>query len=151
MKKIILSLLHVFLVAAVFAQKDNPVKWTFTSKKVNATTYEVKLSATLAPKWHIYSQNAGGEGPVPTSIVFDKNPLVKNEGTTAELGKLIKEYSKVFEGNLNFYNGKVEFVQKVTKKAAVNTIYKGKVTYMVCDDEKCLAPTTVPFSITLAK
>jgi hypothetical protein len=151
MKKIILSLVTIVLAIASFGQKDNPVKWAFTSKKINATTYEVKLSATLAPKWHIYSQNAGGEGPVPTSIVFDKNPLVKNEGATAELGKLIKEYSKVFEGNLNFYNGKVEFVQKVTKKAAVNTIYKGKVTYMVCDDEKCLAPTTIPFSVTLAK
>jgi hypothetical protein len=151
MKKIILSLIAVFAMAFAFAQNVNPVKWTFTSKKINATTFEVRATATLAPQWHIYSQNVGGEGPVPTSVTFDKNPLVKTEGAVKEEGKLIKEYNKVFGANMNFYKGKVEFVQKVTRKASVNTVFKGKVYYMVCDEEKCLAPTTVPFSVTLAK
>jgi Disulphide bond corrector protein DsbC len=151
MKKSILSLAFGLATIALFAQKENPVKWAFSSKKINATTYEIRLSATLAPKWHIYSQTTEGDGPVPTSIVFDKNPLVKSEGAIAEQGKLKKEYNKFFGANVSSYDNRVEFVQRVTKKALVNTIYKGKITYMVCDDEKCLPPTTLPFSVALAK
>ncbi len=147
MKKIILSLLVVFASLIVNAQIEKPVTWAFTAKKISAMEYELHMTASMQNKWHIYSQEIKGDGPVPTSINFDKNPLVKLVGNVAELGKVVKEYSKVFSMNLSYFANKVDFVQKITLKSVLNTIAKGKVTFMTCNDEKCLAPTTIPFSI----
>ncbi|MEQ1552621.1 MAG: protein-disulfide reductase DsbD domain-containing protein [Ferruginibacter sp.] len=146
MKKITLALFVLLFSVSVHAQITSPVKWNYTAKKIAVGIYELHITATIEPKWHIYSQDAG-EGPVPTSIAIDKNPLITLDGKITELGKLQKEYSKVFSSTLKFYSNKVDFVQKIKLKTTVNTIAKGKVTFMVCNDEKCLAPSTIPFSI----
>jgi len=147
MKKTILFFFASFIFAGSFAQMENPVKWTYTAKKIKGDVYELHMTAVLEPKWHIYSQDIKGDGPVPTSFTFDKNPLIKTDGKVVELGKLEKEYDKNFGMNLKFYGNKVDFVQKVKLKSAVNTIAKGKITYMVCNDKKCLPPKDVPFAI----
>lgn len=147
MKKLILSFLSVVFFATSFAQMENPVKWTYTAKKIKGDVYELHMTAILEPKWHIYSQDISGDGPVPTSFAFDKNPLVKADGKVAEMGKQEKEYDKNFGMTLKYYGNKVDFVQKIKLKAAVATIAKGKITYMVCNDKKCLPPKDVPFAI----
>ena len=147
MKKIILFFFPLFFFMAAFAQMENPVKWTYTAKKIKGNMYELHMTATLEPKWHIYSQDIKGDGPVPTSFTFDKNPLVKTDGAVAEVGKLEKDFDKNFNMTLKYYGNKVDFVQRVKLKSAVNTFAKGKITYMVCNDKKCLPPKDVPFSI----
>jgi len=147
MKKLLLTFLPFFLFAAAFAQMENPVKWTYTAKKIKGDVYELHMTAVLEPKWHIYSQDIKGDGPVPTSFAFDKNPLVKPDGKVVEMGKLEKEYDKNFGMMLKYFGNKVDFVQKIKLKAAVATLAKGKITYMVCNDKKCLPPKDVPFSI----
>lgn len=149
MKKITFSLLITMLFsAAAFAQIENPVKWSYTSKKISDKVYEVHITASLDPKWHIYAQDAG-EGPEPTSINFSKNPLVSLDGKVKEVGSLEKEYDKNFGSVLKFYSTKVTFVQKVKLRSDVATVIKGSVNYMVCNDKKCLPPKDVPFSIKL--
>ena len=147
MKKIILSALVLFFAITVSAQTQDPVKWTYSAKKISADTYELHMTATVSGKWHIYSQDIPEGGAVPTSFTFDKNPLVKTDGKVAEIGKLEKVYDKNFKMNLKFYSNKVDFVQKVKLKTAINTVAKGKITFMVCNDEKCLPPKDVAFAI----
>ena len=147
MKKTILFFFPLFFFMAAFAQMENPVKWTYSAKKIKGNMYELHMTATLEPKWHIYSQDIKGDGPVPTSFTFDKNPLVKTDGAVAEVGKLEKDFDKNFNMTLKYYGNKVDFVQRVKLKSAVNTFAKGKITYMVCNDKKCLPPKDVPFSI----
>jgi hypothetical protein len=147
MKKLILSVVVLFFVVAANAQIENPVKWTYSAKKISADIYELHMTATMQSKWHIYSQDIKGDGPVPTSFSFDKNPLIKAEGVVSEVGKLQQEYNKDFKMNVKFYANKVDFVQKIKLKAAAATVAKGKVTYMVCDDKKCLPPKDVAFAI----
>jgi len=147
MKKLLLAFLPFFFFSAAFAQMENPVKWTYTAKKIKGDVYELHMTAVLEPKWHIYSQDIKGDGPVPTSFAFDKNPLVKPDGKVVEMGKLEKEYDKNFGMTLKYFGNKVDFVQKIKLKAAVATLAKGKITYMVCNDKKCLPPKDVPFSI----
>jgi len=149
MKKIILSLIVSACFFAANAQIENPVTWTYSAKKIKGNMYELHMTAVLEGKWHIYSQDAG-EGPVATSFAFDKNPLVKTDGNVAEAGKLEKEYDPNFKSTLKFYTGKVDFVQKVQLRSAVNTVAKGKVTYMICNDKKCLPPRDVDFSIKIS-
>ncbi len=145
MKKIVAMLLLMMPVLA-FAQDMNPVKWTFTSKKVNATTYEVHATATIESGWHLYAQEAG-EGPVPTTFTFAKNPLAPAQGKTSEVGKLHKAFDKNFNSELKYYENTVTFVQKVTVKGKAVTKVKGSVEFMVCDDHQCLPPTSVDFAV----
>jgi thiol:disulfide interchange protein DsbD len=148
MNKLFFTLALVFIVGLGFAQVENPVTWTFTAKKISAKQYELHMSAAVDGNWHIYSQDAG-EGPEPTSFTFVKNPLVKLDGKVKEDGKLESLYDPNFKSTLKFYNSKVDFVQKVSVKSTANTIIKGSVVYMVCNDRRCLPPKEVPFSIKL--
>lgn len=147
MKKLILiafALISILLNAS--AQIENPVEWTYSAKKIGSKQYEVHLTAKIEGKWHIYAQDAG-EGPEPTSFVFNKNPLIKLVGKVNEVGKLEKSFDKNFNSTLKYYNNKVDFVQKISLKSSASTVLKGTVTYMVCNDNKCLPPKDVPFSI----
>lgn len=149
MKKILLvSIVSFMFVSVLSAQIQNPVKWSYTAKKTGDKTYELHMKATLDPKWHIYAQDAG-EGPEPTTFSFDKNPLVKFDGKVTESGKLEKAYDPNFKSTLRYYSNEVDFIQKVTVKSAASTMVKGTVSYMVCDDHKCLPPKEIPFSIKL--
>ena len=129
-----------------FAQIENPVQWEFTSKKISEKVYELYATATIENKWHVYSQQAG-EGPEPTSLKFSVNPLVVLNGKVREEGKMEKVYDPNFKSTLQFYSNKVSFVQKIKLKSAVATVVKGSLTYMVCNDKKCLPPKEIPFSI----
>lgn len=150
MKKLIFTLFSLVVFAVANAQISDPVKWIFTSKKIGPKTYELHLSATLDPKWHIYAQDAG-EGPEPTALSFSKNPIVTLDGKPKEVGKLEKSFDPNFNSELKFYADKVSFVQKIKLKSDVPTVVKGKITYMVCNDRKCLPPKDVPFSIKVSK
>ncbi len=146
MKKIILAFIVMFFGTVVDAQIENPIKWAYSAKKINADTYELHITATLQPKWHIYAQDAG-DGPVATLITVDKNPLIKLNGAVKEVGSLEKKYDANFKSTLNYFSKKVDFVQTIKVKAGIATVVKGKVTFMVCDDKKCLPPKDVAFSI----
>jgi DsbC/DsbD-like thiol-disulfide interchange protein len=50
---------------------------------------------------------------------------------------------------VNYYEKTVDFVQVVKVKGKAKTSLTGKVEFMVCNDEKCLPPSEVPFTINL--
>ena len=149
MKK--LSILFIFLVSAfsVFAQSSKQVKWVFTSKKVAEKTYEVHMTATINGNFHMYAQNVGVEGPLPTAFVFTKNPLLQLDGKVKEIGKLVKKYESTWSGNVNYYEKTVNFVQTVKVRGSAKTNLAGKVEFMVCDESKCLPPGEVEFSVAI--
>jgi DsbC/DsbD-like thiol-disulfide interchange protein len=149
MRKLILviSLLFYFGFQAN-AQLENPVNWVFSAKKIANKQFELHLKANVQSGWHIYAQDAG-EGPVPTSFEFNPNPLVKFDAKTTEIGKLESKFDPNFNSKLKYYNNEVDFVKKVTVKSTATTTVKGTLTYMVCNEKKCLPPKEIPFSITL--
>jgi thiol:disulfide interchange protein DsbD len=99
--------------------------------------------------WHTYSQFTPDGGPVPTSFNFSKNPLFKLDGKVKENGNLIKKHEDVFGVDVKYFNGKVDFVQRVTVKGNARTNVTGSVEFMVCNDHQCLPPATEKFSIAL--
>ena len=143
-------LFFVFIIPATcFAQLQDPVEWTFFSKKINATTYEVHLTANIEGKWHLYSQTTPDGGPIPTSISFVKNPLITLLGDAKEVGKLERKMEPIFGVEVKQFSNKVDFVQTIRLKAPVKTSVTGSVEFMVCDDHQCLPPSTKNFSIAL--
>lgn len=140
-------LLLVGFTSIAFAQSEKQVKWTFTSKKIADKVYEIRMKADINGDFHLYAQNAGVEGPVPTAFKFVSNPLSSLDGKVKEVGKLIKKKEEVWGGNVNYYQGSVEFVQVVKLKGNIKTTVAGSVEFMVCNDSKCLPPSEVPFKI----
>ena len=147
MKKILFTLFSFAFTVAIFAQPKNPVSWNYEAKKKTADTYEIVLTATVEHPWHIYSQNTGKNGPVPTTIRMKPNPLVKKNGTVKEVGKLEKIFDKNFNTNVLFYSDQVKFVQTVKVKPGIKTNVSGTVEYMVCDDSQCLPPVKKSFDL----
>jgi hypothetical protein len=149
MKKIALLVLLLATGFVCNAQIQNPVKWNYKLKKVNTTTYEVQITATIDKGWHIYSQTTPDGGPVPTTLKFAKNPLVKLVGVAKEVGKLEQRYEELFGVDVKQFSNSVSFVQTVKVKAAVKTSVIGTVEFMVCNDAQCLPPTTNKYSLSI--
>lgn len=150
MNKIVRLLLIVCAVVGLQIAKAQPkefVTFSYEAKKKTDNTYDVVITATVAKGWHIYSQNSGADGPVPTSFKFNKNPLISFEGKTAEAGKMVKFFDKNFNTNVLYYSDKVVFTQLVKVKGKAKTTVTGSLEYMLCNDEKCLPPKTVNFSV----
>mgnify|MGYP001025084503 CR=1 FL=1 len=149
MNKFILLFGVVLLGTALKAQQPTVVNWQFQAVKVADKTYEIHLTPTVQAPWHIYSQTSPEEGAVPTSFQFGKNPLVTLEGKVQENGKLVSKYEEVFGVTVKYFEGKVDFVQRVKLKASAKTNITGSVEFMVCNDEQCLPPQTMSFSVPL--
>ena len=149
MKKFAFVFLLIVITGHVFSQVKNPVKWSFASKKINETTYEVSLTATLDPAWHIYSQTTPEGGPSATTISFTKNPLVTLDGEAKEVGKLEQKHEELFGVDVKQFSNKVIFVQSVKLKAKAKTAINGTIEFMTCNNKECLPPTTQKFSVTL--
>lgn len=139
--------LSLMTISCIHAQVENPVKWTYTAVKKADKTYQLTFEATISGNWHLYSQNTPAGGPVPTSFTFKKNPLVTLKGQVVENGKIITKHEKVFDLDVKYYSGKVVFTQDIVLKSAVKTNVSGEIEFMVCNDERCLAPQTVSFDI----
>ncbi|MDD2792993.1 MAG: protein-disulfide reductase DsbD family protein [Sediminibacterium sp.] len=146
-------LLAIFLfVAANLLASPSPVKWTYSAKKTGDKTYELKLVATVSAPWHIYSQHTPEGGPAPTVIQIARNPLLlpaSTEGAFVEQGKLEDKYEEVFEVHIKYFNGNAVFTKKIQLKTNVKTVITGTVEYMACDDQQCLPPMKIPFSVQL--
>ena len=147
MKRLVLALSLILAVFAATAQSNKEVKWVFSAKKIADKTYEVHLTASITGDWHLYAQNVGVDGPVPTTFTFTKNPLLSFDGKVKELGKVIKKKEEVWGGVVNYYENTVDFVQVIKIKGSAKTSLAGKVEFMVCNDSKCLPPAEIPFSI----
>lgn len=141
----LLALLPTFLFAQV-----NPVSWTFLAKKTGDKTYEVEMKATIAAGWHLYSQSQPADAiAIPTEFVLNPNPLYTLKGKIRELGKMEKYTDKTLGTTAHQYSNTVSFVQTLELKAKVKTALTGTVEYQVCDDEKCLPPKKIPFTVAL--
>jgi hypothetical protein len=147
--KQIFSLITLALVGfTVHAQ--NPVSWTFTSKKIDDKTFEVHMTASMQKGWHLYSQKQPEDAiAIPTTFAITANPLIKLDGDIKEIGKMEKFKDEKLDLSANQYSNKVDFVQVVKLKGSAKTNVSGSVEFQTCDDKKCLPPKTVNFSIAL--
>jgi thiol:disulfide interchange protein DsbD len=149
MTRLFLSLL-VTLISSIAIAQPNPVSWTFSAKKTGDKTFQIEMKAQVQPGWHIYSQSQSEDAiALPTEISFNNNPLLVLKGKPKEQGKLEKITDKTLGVTASQYSGVVSFIQEVELKAKVKTAITGAVEYQTCDDEKCLPPKKIPFTISL--
>ena len=147
MKKCLLFLMLFSRMLLAQAQEVNPVVWLFSANKIADKTYEVHLKATVQCPWTIYSQTTPEGGSLTTMIRFHKNPLVSFTGKPKEVGQLKKKHDDVFEVNVHYYKNSVEFVQVGKIKGSAKTAVSGTVEFMPCNEEQCLPPRELPFTV----
>jgi Disulphide bond corrector protein DsbC len=146
MKKLLSIIITLAIWLPLYAQ-NKPVSWNFSCKKISANTYNVYLSATVSEPWHIYSETTPAGGPISTKITFGGNPLLKMTGQVSEQGELKVVHDKSFGVDVKYFKGNVSFVQTIKVISKAKTSLHGTIEYMVCNDNKCLPPETIPFDI----
>ncbi|WP_235298605.1 protein-disulfide reductase DsbD domain-containing protein [Portibacter marinus] len=122
----------------------DPVKWTFEVEKVSENEYKLLYKADIEQGWAIYSQHIEEGGPIPTSFTIEEQDGVELVGAVVEPAEVEKKFDDIFEMDLIKINGPAIFYQMVKTTTSAPTI-KGFLTYMSCDDSKCLPPTDVDF------
>ncbi|AYL98383.1 protein-disulfide reductase DsbD domain-containing protein [Mucilaginibacter celer] len=150
MKKLLVLVTALIISAGAYAQIESPVRWSYAAKKVNDKEAIVFLKATIQSGWHIYSQTVKDGGPIKTSFEFTPSKLYAATGKTTEPSPITK-YEKAFSMNVSYFEKEVVFSQKISLKSPKATAVTGKLTYMTCNDMKCLPPEDVDFTIPLAK
>jgi hypothetical protein len=148
MKRTVIFYLITVLSIANASAQQNPVQWETTVKKISNNVYEVHVKALIESSWHLYSQTTPPGGPLPSEIVFSKNPVANFDGAVKEMGELKKEHSEVFGVDVLYFNNTVDFVQRITTRG-IKTNISGTVKYMVCNDKQCLPPKTIPIQVKL--
>src|SRR4051812_33634486 len=97
MRKVSILLLTtaLFLVSNIsFAQILNPASWTSKAEQTANGEYKIIITAKIDKGWHTYSQFIAADGPVPTSLTFDKN----NKDVQL-IGKATENGSKIHAGH----------------------------------------------------
>lgn len=145
MKKSIFILL-LFACSFVKAQILQPVHWSYAAKKLSPTEAVIFMRATIDEGWHVYSQFVKEGGPVKTTFTFAPSGAYTLAGKTLE-PKPILRMEKVFGMEVGFFEHAVIFQQKIKLKAKGPLTVKGTVEYMTCNDQKCLPPETLEFSV----
>ena len=97
MKAIILIGLSLITGSLAVAQSNKQVSWAWSAKRIADRTYEVHMTATIGGDFHLYAQDAGGEGPIATAFTFSKSPLMTLDGMVKESGKLVQKYEDALE------------------------------------------------------
>ena len=149
MKKILLFSLAVITGTLAMAQSSRQVSWVYSSKKIADKTYEIHMTATINGDYHLYAQDAGGDGPIPTAFTFTKSPLFALDGPVKEKGQLVKKFETAWNHDVRYYEKTVDFVQVVKLKSNVKTALAGKVEFMVCNDHECLPPADVDIKVNI--
>ena len=143
MKRLIGTLSTLFLIINILtAQILNPVKWSFESKKISDTEFDLIATAKLDKGWNIYTQHiSGDDGPIPTKFTFKQTPQYQLVGGKPNEVSDHKKagFDKIFAMNVTKYSESVQFIQRV-KLLAASAQITGSVEYGTCDDEKCLPP-----------
>jgi thiol:disulfide interchange protein DsbD len=133
---------------AGIAQILQPVKWSWKMEPLKNNEYNLIFTADIDKGWHTYSQYVEEGGPVPTSFTFEKNDAVVLIGKISEKGsKVIEGIDPFFGIHVKKFDERAIFTQRV--KALKNTVLKGSLEYMVCDESRCLPPETKEFAFEL--
>ena len=137
------------------AQIYEPVNWDFSKKQISENTYELTFVADIDEGWAIYSNDIYNNGvdcdveicPIPVSFEFNES-----KGLFNFMGEVIEEdINKKVSQDPIFLMEVTKFEKQAVFRQTIEIISKdfkltGYLTFMTCDDTKCLPPTDVEFS-----
>tara|TARA_B100000674_G_scaffold172768_1_gene139478 strand:- start:489 stop:2540 length:2052 start_codon:yes stop_codon:yes gene_type:complete len=157
--RIIYSFVLALFLTPIFgvSQIYDPVDWSFSKQKISENTYELTFVADIEQGWAIYSNDIYNNDidcdveicPLPVSFEFDKDNDLESYYLIGGI-KEVDENKSVSQDPI-FLMEVTKFTKKATFKQVIelkseNVNVSGYLTFMVCDDTKCLPPTDVEFN-----
>ena len=135
----ITQLLNILTIAACL-QMVNPVHISTEMKELERGEAELVFTASIDAGWHVYSTELGNDGPISATFKAVKMDGAELVGKLQARGKEIKQYDKLFEMDVRYFEKAVTFVQKIrfTKPTYDIDCY---VEYGACNDRSCLPPS----------
>ncbi|MBN2742473.1 MAG: thioredoxin family protein [Marinilabiliaceae bacterium] len=132
------------------AQIVQPVKWAFSLKSIDAQHVEVVAMATMDKGWHVYGMHLPDGGPVPTRLVVEVSDGIELVGSVTDRPAAVEVFDKTFDMKVSYYKGTVWLTQKIKIAQSQSMAIQGEVEFMACNDEQCLAPEVLTFSLNYA-
>lgn len=127
-----------------------PVTWTSKAKQLSDDEYLITYTAKIDAHWHLYSQNIkGDEGPIATEFTFNEqadNYELLGKTTEPDVQSV---YDDVFGMDIKYFENQAQFTQKIKVTNPELKSIPSEVFFMVCDDEKCLPPSSHLFNTPL--
>jgi thiol:disulfide interchange protein len=144
------ALIAVFLFSAASASAQilEPVSWSFSQEKLSGNQYELKITATIDPGWSIYGLDIPPGGPIPTAIDFTPGDGYRVVGALRHPVAEVK-YDPNFEMELSMFDNRVTFSQIVEVVSSSPVRITGEVSWMSCDDQRCLPPDFIDLEFEL--
>ena len=144
MRRLITTIAILTFVLGISAQISNPVHFSAQLKTGSGADAEIVFTAKIDAGWHVYSTELGNNGPISATFNAVKMDGVETIGKLQARGKEIKQYDKLFEMELRYFEQAATFVQKVkfTKPDYDIDCY---LEYGACNDQACLPPSEVAF------
>ena len=144
-------ILVLLTIQTVSAQVLTPVKWSFDASALGNDEYELRFKADIEKDWTVYSQHSNDEGPVPTYVEFEELNGASLVGESIEKGHKKEGYDKLFEVNvIKFVDDEPYTIVQKVKATDLSKPITGYLTYMTCDQTRCLPPKDVDFSFDLS-
>jgi thiol:disulfide interchange protein len=125
------------------AQVLDPVKWSSSVEKLSETEYNLVFKANIEDHWHLYTQKYIEGGNLPTEFIYDSIASTddfKLIGKTKE-SESITAFDEVFALDLNFFEEKAVFKQKIKVLNSDLKTIKAEILYQACDDKSCIYPS----------
>ena len=144
MRRLITTITILTFVLGISAQISNPVHFSAQLKTGSGADAEIVFTAKIDAGWHVYSTDLGNNGPISATFNAVKMDGVETIGKLQARGKEIKQFDKLFEMELRYFEQAVTFVQKIrfTKPDYDIDCY---LEYGACNDQACLPPSEAAF------
>lgn len=139
------SLFFLLTSVSLFAQIFDPVEWSWEAKDLGEGKFELVFTPTIEDHWHIYSI-VPVDGPLPTEFTFEENSKITWVNDLRESEPVV-EFDNSFGVELAYHEQGATF--RRTVKVNSDTKLKGELSFMVCNDERCLPPEWVEFEFDL--
>lgn len=138
------TIVLLFLSTVLFAQVQDPVKWS-----VKVTDNTAEFTAKIDSPWHMYDIGPYTDGPNATTFKFELPQGVTLSGKIVQKDQPTKVQDQIFGMEIGYFAGKASFTQKFIVSGDKPVKVKANVEWQVCDDQSCLPPTDKDFEITL--
>ena len=143
----------LFLSNGLFSQdKLEPVKWSIEVESSVEGKVQIAFNATVDEHWHVYhttiSDDPDAFGPMPTELFLEENESVTIVGSLFSKSEPIMDYDSAFDMNVYYFENEATFLQELSlEEGSSSVVVKGSLSYMACDDEKCIFPDPLSFEI----
>lgn len=140
MKKGLLAFLLTFIVGvfSVFAQVENPTKWSYSQKSLGNNEYELVFKAQIEPGWHIYSMYTPAGGPMATTMALEEAGKGLELLGQATENEPKKEHDDVFGVDVWSFDNEYVITQKVKVTDQAVASIKGTLEFQVCREGQCV-------------